>query len=113
VATWTKNKLANMTLEFIGVKPAGQSISGEHVNFVKEAIDSVYDRFQDQDLAPYGVDAIPEWAQWPFVKYMAFEVGPRYGRVYPETLRDSAERDMAKSRFGGPRGELPIKSKDY
>ena len=113
MATRTKAQLANDILEWMGVKPAGQSVSGEHSNFVQRVIDSVYDQLQDPGLAPYGLSAIPEWAQLPMIKYVAVEVGPRFGKPYPEQQKVTAKQEMAAAVFGGPRPTLPTKSKDY
>lgn len=113
MATWNKATLANKTLEYIGVKPAGQAASGEHVNLVQEFIDSAYDSFQEQGIAPYSIEAIPEWAQIPWMKYLAVEVGPRFGKPYPDTFQEKSIREMTMVVFGGPRGALPTRSEDF
>lgn len=113
MATWTKSDLADRVLEYIGVKPAGQPAFAEHSILVQGAFDSVYDRGKDSGTSPYNPEAIPEWAQWPLVRYLAFEVGPRFGKMYPVEMRNDAKQEMAASIFGGPRGALPTKSKDY
>jgi hypothetical protein len=111
--SWTKAQLSAKVLEYLGVKPAGQAASAHDLNLVSDVVDSVYDQLQDSDLAPYGIAEIPAWAQQPMVKYVAVEAGPYFGKVYPEDAKSLAVKEMARSRFGGPKSTLPTSTKDY
>jgi hypothetical protein len=102
-----------MTLKYMGVTPMGQSPFAEDVAFVEAAWVSVYDQLQDPDLVPFPPDDIPDYACWPIMKYLAVEVGPRYGKVYPEDVKNIALSELNRSRFGGATGALPAKAKDY
>lgn len=113
MAAITKAQLATKVLEHLSVVPLGQAASPEHHNYVKVAIDSVYDQLQDSGLAPYGLSAIPDWAQLPMMKYVAVEVGPHFGKAMPEGVKHLAKQEMSASVFGGPRGALPAKSTGY
>lgn len=113
MAVWSKATLANKTLEWMGVKPIGQAVSGEHSTFVQEAYESLYDDLQDSDLAPFAIGAVEDWAKWGLVYILAVRVGPRFGKPYPESLEQKGIALLAKGRFGGPRGENPIQSESF
>lgn len=113
MAVWSKATLANKVLEYIGVKPIGQSAPSDYSNYVQGVYESVYDRLQDSDLAPYAIGSVPDWAKQPLVEYLAVKVGPRFGKPYPDAMREAAIREMAASRYGGPKSALPIKSQSF
>lgn len=100
MATWTKAQLATKVLEYLGVVPAGQSASSEDSTLVQSVIDSVVDQLDSAELVPFSITAIPTWAQWPLVKYVAVEVGPAFGKPMPEQLKMLARRDMERAAAG-------------
>lgn len=112
MANWTKAELANNALEYMGVKAAGQSVSGEHSNYVQKVIDSLWKQYRPTGLMQYATSAIPDWSHMPWMKLLAFEVGPRFGRPYPESYKNNAIREMAAYVFGGPKSHLPIESEE-
>lgn len=110
---WTKAKLAEKVLENIGVKAAGQPVSSDYANYVKDSWTSVYDQLSDVSLVPFPANEIPDWALFPLIKYLSVEVGPRFGRPQPEGLKNIAMQELARSRFGGRADKLPVPAKDY
>ena len=100
MATWTKAELAAKVLEYVGVVPAGQSAAAEDSTLVESVIDSVHDQLDSEQLVPFATSAIPTWAQWPLVKYLAVEVGPAFGKPFPEQLKMRARQELERSSAG-------------
>lgn len=102
MATWTKAELAQKVLEYVGVVPAGQSASSEDSTLAEGVIDSVHAQLDSHDHSkvPFATSAIPEWAQQPMVKYVAVEVGPYFGKPYPEQHKATALRELEAAGAG-------------
>jgi hypothetical protein len=79
MADWTKAMLSSNVLQYLGVTPAGQAASSEDDTLCQSVIDSVHEQLEKLGLAPFATSAIPEWAQWPLVKYVAMETAPAFG----------------------------------
>lgn len=74
MANWTKTSLINGSLEAVGAKPAGQAASAEDQATAEAVIDSVFDQLRYIGLVSFSVEAIPEYAQQPLKKIMAYEL---------------------------------------
>jgi hypothetical protein len=112
VATWDKSELSTGALKFLGVAAAGQSISAEDDADVQKAIDSIYAQVRTFGIAPFPLSAIPEWAQWPLMKWVAVEVGPLFGKLLPFDIRHDAEKQL-RAQMQGDRPPIPAKAKYY
>jgi len=94
VATWAKTDLAEKALIYLGVKAAGQSVSADDDALVQTVIDSVYAQARTYGIAPFQLSAIPEWAQWPLMKWVAVESGPAFGKMLPFDIREDAVKTL-------------------
>jgi hypothetical protein len=79
VAELTKAQLSARVLEHLGVKPAASTASAHDDAFVREAIDAAHARLRKYGLVPFGIDAIPEWAQVPLRDYVAGDTAQSFG----------------------------------
>lgn len=94
MANWVKADLSAKVLEYIGQKPAAQAASSEDDILCQAVIDSVFSQLDKLGLVTFASSAIPEWAQWPLVKYVAAEVGPSFG----VTGQPLAELEMGQAK---------------
>lgn len=112
MATWDKSELGEQALKYLGVKAAGQSVSAEDAADVALAIDSIYAQVRTFGIAPFSVDEIPEWAQWPLMKWVAVEVGPLFGKLLPFDIRNDAERQL-RAQMQGEKPAMPARAKHF
>jgi hypothetical protein len=79
MATMTIAEIADRTLEHLGIKPAGQNASAEDAQRVIEIVTSVLSKLRYENLAPFEVTAIPEYAQLSVRDISAAECASLYG----------------------------------
>lgn len=102
MATWTEEELATKILSYLGAKAQGQDPTADDLDLVTAAIDSVVDGVRLTGAITFGLDAIPEWAQWPLIKMVAFEVGPMFGRPQSPDIYRMARMDLIANANGAP-----------
>jgi len=117
MATWTQSNWADKSLEYLGVKGAGQSASSEDGNIASEAALSVYKQLRKVGLCPFAITAIPEWAQLPLKKYLAAELCGEFGvsgQRKAELMQDQARamREL-QTQVAGYVHPLPTRSEYF
>jgi len=79
MASWTSSDLRNAALRYLNVVHKNQTPSAEDAALVDEIWVSEHPRLVQRGLAPYTIDAIPEWAQEPLRKLVASKAAPSFG----------------------------------
>lgn len=79
MADLTRAEMADRALEAIGAKAAGQSASAEDANRAMEAYDVVYYSLRKDQMAPFSLSAVPEWAQGPIINLVGRELAATFG----------------------------------
>lgn len=79
MATWTKSQLANRALELVGVKALGQQASSQDKALAEGVVDSKFEQLKYKGKVFYSVEAVPEHAQHPLAKVMAYEMANDFG----------------------------------
>jgi hypothetical protein len=87
MATFTVVQLADVLLEHIGAKAAGQSASAEDARKASEAIGMVKAEFDRDNVSQWADDAIPDWAALAVRDVAAFELRNTFG-LSGERLND-------------------------
>ncbi len=103
--------MVGMCLERLGVLAAGQSVSANDLAAVGPVLDSLHDQLRKKGLAPFATSAFPMWAQQPFTKALAEEVGPIFGRMQPGG-REVGEKELAEQ-LSGKRHARPTKVQSF
>lgn len=116
MASWVKATLSEKVLEYIGQKPAGQAAAPEDDSLCQSVIDSVFSQLDKTGLVLFASSAIPEWAQWPLVKYVSAEIAPSFGitgqRLMELTAGKSEARRELAAQVAGQQQRIPAKA-DY
>jgi hypothetical protein len=89
MATYEKAEIADKALEILGVKAAGQDSIAEDANRAQESVDSVYQLLRREDLAPFPVSSVPDWAYSAMAHLVALDLAPMFG-VGGERLQATA-----------------------
>lgn len=79
MATYEKADIADKALEILGVKAAGQDSIAEDSNRAQESVDSVYQLLRREDLAPFSVSSVPDWAYSALAHMVAIDLAPLFG----------------------------------
>lgn len=108
MATWAKTELAEKALIYLGVAQNGQSVSANDDALVQTVIDSVYAQARTFGIAPFPLSAIPEWAQWSLMKWVATEAGPAFGKMLPFDIRDDAIKAL-RAQMQSDKPDMPIR----
>jgi hypothetical protein len=87
MATFTVVQLADVLLEHIGAKAAGQAASAEDAIKAAEVIGMVKSELERDDVARWADDAIPDWAALAVRDVAAFEMRNTFG-LSGERLND-------------------------
>lgn len=102
----TKAEIADLVLEELGVKAAGVAASAADVASVESRIDSVMDQLRGRGLAPFEISAVPDWAQEPLSKIVAYRLVNIFGITGERlmSIREGAqmaEREMHRQTAHG------------
>ncbi len=106
-------EIADRTLEHLGIKAAGQNASAEDVLRVKEIVTSVLSKLRYENMAPFDVTAIPEYAQLAIRDISAAECANLYG-LSGERLqiimqgREMARLDLSRQ-TAAKKSALPVR----
>jgi len=117
MADWTKTQLADKTLEYLGVKAAGQSASAEDNALAQEVAQSVYEQLRKTGLAPFAISAVPEWAQMQLKKIIAADLCGNFGisgqrRVEYMQDKMAGIRELAVQ-CAGYKHPIPVRAKYF
>ena len=95
MATWNKVVLRERILQHLGVVGAGQVPSSEDAEIVNEAIDISFAKLRKMNVAPFFIEAIPEWAQDSMRDYVAYMVAGTFGVGPQKTTQLYQEQQLA------------------
>lgn len=117
MADWTQADWANKTLVYLTVAPAGVTPPADDTNTATEVSQSVYEQMRKLGLAPFAVSAVPEWAQQPLKKILAYELAPEFGISGQRLaeLQNGAAKGVKELRqqCAGYRHPIPAKARFY
>lgn len=74
----TSADLADLILEAMGIKAAGQAATAEDSARAVEAITSAHARLRSEGLAPFELDDVPDWATTQVREIVAFDLAPLF-----------------------------------
>lgn len=117
MANLTRDEVANRALEALGVKAAGQDSSAEDLNRAGESVDGIYNMLRKEQLAPFAVSAVPEWAQSALIHLSALDLVATFGTTASrlETIRTLASKgrsDLA-TQVASTRAPIPIRAEYF
>lgn len=95
MAAWNRVTLRERILQHLGVVGAGQVPSSEDAEIVDEAIDIAFAKLRKMNLAPFAVDAVPEWAQDSMRDYVSYMVAGTFGVGPQKTAQLYQEQQLA------------------
>lgn len=96
MATRTLAQMATEALAYLGLIAQGQSASAEDQLKAENATTAAYRQLRRRGLAPYASSAFPE-EHWDTVtRYVAAELGPKFGKPFDPISKQLAEDEIRK-----------------